>query len=280
MLNTGTLYYDRMRSSVGDKARMFPYIAGGNIVDVGGGDGSLLAALIDSHPDLAREVTNFDASHTSLKRSWNCGVPAVKGYADEIERFFAPESVDTILASAVVHEIFSYGNHHRGQKPGQVSNVHDFFEGASHVLRKKGRLIVRDGIHPGDTQGRLHLPADAVEEMDRFLFWSPFIGKKAEGKDRSIEIHEEGDGEYSGSLSSLMEFLFTYTWGADSFEREVQEFYGVFTLPELSAIAAQYGFVTVHAESYVQKGYVDNLSHISITPRFPDSNAMWVFEKQ
>lgn len=274
MIQTGDLYYQRMGNSVGDKSRMFPYVIGDNIVDVGGGDGSLLAALQDSYQ--YKEVTNLDASLSSSHRSWEKGIPCVKGYADDLEKHFLPGSVDTLIASSVLHEIFSYGNPEKGQQIGKIDNVRSFLSSASMILPSKGRLIIRDGVSPGYSKGILHMEKDN-HWVEKFLHWSPFT---QDSTDRHISIRRESVDTFSGSLSSLMEFLFTYTWGPESFAREVQEFYGVFTLEQLELLAAEYGFICTHKESYLQPGYVENLSHITLEPYFPHSNALWVLEKE
>lgn len=269
-------YYDRMLASLGDKRAMLSYlikdIPHPTVLDVGGGDGSLLKKIQEAHPHM--DVFNLDAAEASVSRSVANGIPTRLGYSDEIHKHFS--GLDNILASSVVHEIFSYGNDNGS--PGKISSVESFLDSAFTALAPGGRLIIRDGVHPEPelTQNAQMRMTKNQGHVQKFLEASPFTQEEL---DRKIQIEDKGNGVFTGSLSSLMEFAFTYTWGEESFEREVEEFYGVFTLSELSETAQQRGFTLIHAEKYLQPGYVENLPEIGFFPFFPDSNALWVFEK-
>lgn len=267
-------YYDRMLSSLGDKKRILPYLnlnENSTVLDVGGGDGSLVASIKNAYPVV---TFNLDAAESSVQRSKANGIPTAVGFADEIHHHYNP--LDNIIASSVVHEIFSYGN--RNGKIGRIENVKDFLSSAYDSLIDGGRLVIRDGVNPGyELLGKMEFSSsNASAEVEKFLTHSPFT---QEGLDRKISIEEVETGVFEGSLSSLMEFAFTYTWGEESFEREVNEFYGVFTLSDLAEMGESVGFKLIHAEKYVQQGYVDNLPEINFFPFFPDTNALWVFEK-
>lgn len=265
-----------MFASLGDKQRMLPYLKtdslNSSILDVGGGDGSLLVSIKELYPHV--EILNLDAAPISVERSRAKGIPTMLGYSDEIHKKFS--HLQNIIASSVVHEIFSYGN--LNGEPGRVQSVKNFLQSAYDSLTPGGRLIIRDGVSP-DPDITAHSEMRMTKnhaEVDKFLHASPFT---KDGLDRKIQIRKKKEGLYTGSLSSLMEFAFTYTWGKESFEREVNEFYGVFTLEELSNLGEETGFTVIYAEKYVQQGYIENLPEITFSPFFPDTNALWVFEK-
>lgn len=272
-------YFERMRASLGDKRRMFEHLTGEDILDIGCGSGELVYYL-NSEGYSAHGV---DPSIEAVTKSQNIGVDALEGFADEADVLFGGESMDTILCSSVLHEVFSYGN--RNGRKGKIDSLSDAFVSFYKTLRFGGRLIIRDGVMPEPGTTSLTAPEQAVEQ---FLDASPFAREAAADKDRSIALRHvmsldssPGMAVYEGSPSSVMEFAFTYTWGPESFEREVQEFYGVFTLDDYAYFAAEHGFRLVHSFAYTQPGYSKNLADkVYFQGEFPHSNALWVFEKQ
>lgn len=279
MLNQTSLYFTRMMNSMGDKSRLIEHIPEGTqrIVDVGGADGSFAKIISNFFP----YVTVLDASPESCERSRANGVTAVEAYADEMDQYYVAEGVDVIIASSVIHEIFSYG--HGKFEPGRIENVAAFFKAAAKVLGKGGRLLVRDGVRPVERDCSLTMEKD-FDKVFKFVEESPFI--KPSGTDRDIRLEIDTDGRtIYGDMDSLWEFVMTYTWGDDSWEREIKEYYGVFTKDELSALANSHGFSTVHFEAYIQDGYPEHLPHVKFFNSlgedygFPLTNAIWVFER-
>lgn len=281
MLNQTSLYFDRMMKSMGDKSRLIEHIPDfpTNIVDVGGADGSFAKML----SPFAQQVTVLDASDESCERARANGVQVVHAYADELNQHFEPESVDVVIASSVIHEIFSYGHEAAGFAPGRVANVEAFFDAAGEVLAPGGRLLVRDGIRPTATDCSITMDK-GFDAVHRFMDESPFM--EPADTDRVITLNPTKDGRtVYGDMASLWEFVMTYTWGESSWEREIKEYYGVFTQQELSLLANAYGFETVHFESYVQPDYPKFLPHVKFFNStggdygFPLTNAIWVFER-
>lgn len=272
-------YFERMRASLGDKRRMFEYLTGSEILDIGCGSGELVGYL-NSEGYSAHGV---DPSAEAVAKSRNIGVDVLEGFADEADLLFGGETMDTILCSSVLHEVFSYGN--RSGRRGKLDSLSDAFVSFYKTLRFGGRLIIRDGVMPEPGITSMAAPEAAVEQ---FLDASPFAREQAVDKDRSIALRHvvsldssPGMAVYEGTPSSVMEFAFTYTWGPESFEREVQEFYGVFTLDDYAYFAAEHGFRLVTSFAYTQPGYPKNLADkVVFQGSFPHSNALWVFEKQ
>lgn len=279
MLNQTSLYFDRMMKSMGDKSRLIEHIPEDtqHIVDVGGADGSFAKILSNFFP----KVTVLDASPESCERSRANGVTAVEAYADEMDQHFGAGEVDVIIASSVIHEIFSYG--HGKFQPGRIANVIAFFRAAAQVLPTGGRLLVRDGIRPIETYCSLRMEKD-FDKVFKFVAESPFAAPA--NTDRTIRLAtDEYRRTIYGDMASLWEFIMTYTWGDDSWEREIKEYYGVFTKDEMSGLANAEGFSTVHFEAYIQDGYPEHLPHVKFFNSlgedygFPLTNAIWVFER-
>lgn len=277
--NQDDRYYQIMRANLGDKARMLQHLPARTeiVLDVGGGDGVLAEELMGSQ-DV--HVTVVDASPESVQRVKANGVgDAIEAYADELYKTGYGQ-VDAILASSVVHEIFSYGN--AAQKKGKIENVLDFLKSAYDILRPGGRLIIRDGVSPSRTQiGHLFFPADKAADVLKFQARSPFYGDRAQGKDRRIDFERVSAGTYEGTHASLVEFIFTWTWGKGSFDREVQEYLNVFSLEEFTELAESIGFRRRVAKQYVQFGYQRALEDkgVSLDFPFPYTKAIWVLEK-
>lgn len=266
---TDALYYARMAASLGDKQKIFPYVMPGSVVDVGTGGGELALALLNQGND----VLGLDANPVSVS-----GLTIADGFADETHQHV--HNVDNIVACSVLHEVFSYGN--RQGKVGKIDSLSNALVSFRKSLRLGGRLVVRDGVRPGRGTGILKMIAtDGDEQVQKFLNHSPFAANLHKSNtDREIALINTKSGEWVGSKSSIMEFAFTITWGETSFEREVQEFYGIFTLEEYARFVEQFGFRLLHAEEYIQTGYINHLTPVLRMEKmsFPSTNALWVYE--
>lgn len=266
-------YYNRMTSSLGDKKRVLDYVKGNNILDVGCGSGDLLNVLLD---DMDKNAYGLDPAEESVERN-KYSKRVLTAYADEADALHN-EFYDTIICSSVLHEVFSYGNRtgERGRTHSLVSALRSFHK----ALRPGGRLIVRDGVSPGFVGSAGMFFLDSPERVEEFLAASPFANP-SKPLDRAIALHRHSGNIFLGTPSSLMEFVFTYTWGPESFEREVQEFYGVFTLEDYKNFAQEQGFKPIEFYAYKQGGYEKHLNNKVkfFDMEFPNTNAIWVYEK-
>lgn len=286
------LYYDRMLSSLGDKKRIFHHLkrnsAGeSTVVDIGCGDGSLVQAL----NSVGFNAVGIDASVDSFSRAKSIGIDVYAAFADEVGEVFADTPVDNIVCSAVMHEVFSYGNRSTGYQIGRVQNIVDSLSSMYRALKTGGKLIIRDGISP-DSVEQVEFRAP-VELVSKFLKDSPFSVDNDDSSemDRNVVISQgDKDGVFRASPSVFAELAFTATWGEASWEREVKEYYGVLTESEMRDLAVKAGFAPVYFEEYVQQGYIYGVKDAGIdiiehsehgnTAPFPKTNAVWVFEKK
>ena len=91
-----------------------------------------------------------------------------------------------------------------------------------------------------------------------------------------------------GDVNFMREFLYTYTWGNESYSHEVQEQIGYFTLEEYKAFFEEIGAKIIVAREFLEPGYEEHLSRlVSLSDAksgkeipFPNSNCIVVVEKR
>ena len=289
MLNQTQTYYDRMRASLGDKERMVEHLHGTKVIDMGDGDGALVRFLLDAGYD----AYGIDAAAESVHQSDSDSELAQRiklGYAHEGETFFEPGSIDTILASSLLHEVYSYGI--PGGTKLSDEALEKTFTSWHTLLKPGGQLIIRDGILPDNwaelTSIRFngdYRYADGVDTVAEYLNMIPFRDSKMEADYRKVNLVQTGAEEFTGTFESVMEFIYTYNWGRENYAREAQELYGLFTLDGYQEYLKTYGFKIVEAHSYTQQGYRDHLGSKLQLWRdgapidIPPTNALIVVEK-
>lgn len=141
-------YLETMNQNIDDKQRILDYVTGNTILDIGPGGGVLLDLLEDRFPD--RCVKGIDIAENVIQelkrkknrenRKWE----VVKGDAFSLVDHFRPGSVDTIVFSSVLHELFSFVPYEGRQF--NTSTVIEALKSAYAILPSKGRIIIRDGI--------------------------------------------------------------------------------------------------------------------------------------
>jgi SAM-dependent methyltransferase len=278
VLNQDALYYERMASSVGDKARLLSFVQGEKVLEIGFGGGEVLDMLHEQ----GYEVYGLDASDVSTGKVKDkpYGKRVVEAYADEISQHWPNGHFDTIIISSTLHEVFSYGNRN-GKNKHSLEALHSTIKGIHDALAPGGRILVRDGVLAvnWDTKTKIFMKNGDMEGVEHYLALQPF-------KDR-VSLTLTDVNTYIGNLESAAALAYTYTWGAKSLARESQELFGVLTLDEYSALLTSVGFNVIHSEEYVQQGYLDNLSpkmafsDLDGNPvNFPSTNAIWIGEKR
>ncbi|MEX0913562.1 MAG: methyltransferase domain-containing protein, partial [Demequina sp.] len=192
-------YYETMASSLGDKERILPHLVPGTIADVGSGGGVLANSLVSR----GYHVVGIDPNPRPVD-----GVEVHPIYADQIGTVTPAEKFDNIIACAVLHEVFSYGNRH--QQPGRLQNLEGTLREFRRSLKTGGRLIVRDGVKPAEPHASMTLHQWDDADVQRFVDASPFTSP---GTDVGITLERTAPGYWEGSGSSVMECAFTLTWG-------------------------------------------------------------------
>lgn len=277
VLDQNKLYYERMASSIGDKARLLPFVKGDKVLEIGFGGGELLD-ILDAE---GYEVYGLDASPISeskvLQKPY--GVRTAEAYANEIGEHWENEFFGSIILSSVMHEVFSYGNRD-GKYKRSLMPVYETLESIYDALVPGGRVIIRDGVMASNWEQKVTLKMlnGDVAGVKAFLDLQPFKHR--------VSLTQISDDTFLGTLESVQSFAYTYTWGEEALARESQELFSILPLKTYGEYIEAHGFKLVHSEEYVQQGYVDALSpQIAILDEegnavdFPPTNAIWVAEK-
>lgn len=279
-------YFERMASSLGDKEKVLPFIEGDHILDVGAGGGELAEVIRLT----GREVWALDGSHAAARRMAEAypKLHLLTGLANEIE-YLAPRAhFNTIVCSSIFHEVYSYGTPETGPYSQEALRI--TLEALTEALDTDGRLIIRDGIMPTDWSKETLIrfkDEDGPKFWNAYLHAAPFASWHGEGQ-RVIRLHETEDPlVYRANLESAMEFLYTYTWGWQSSQREMKELYGLFTQADYVRYIESFGYEVEHVEQYLQPGYEEHLSKkvdlldASGAPlEYPSSNFILVARKK
>lgn len=278
-------YLNTMNASLQFKAKILDYMKGKNILDVGPGGGALMDLICEKDPTL--NVYGIDISSNVIdaltkkklkeNKSWNL----VKGDALNLTDYFKKGSIDTIIYSSIIHELYSYIEF-EGKK-FNIKTVIEALKSAYDILPSGGRIIIRDGIKTEPiTQYRIieFKNEKDIEILNRYC--NDFEG-------RNITYEKIGNNKVKMLVNDAMEFLYTYTWGEDSYPLEVKEQFGYLTPSEyVSLIEENLDCSKVLVcNHFLQEGYEENLlNKISIYDdnmnivKLPDSTCIIVIEKQ
>lgn len=283
-------YLAAMNGARSDKARMVDLVKPGRIVEVGPGGGVVLDLLEQRFltsevigVDAARDVVDALGQRARIRGNrWR----VVHGAAEHLGELVAPP-LDSVVFCSILHEVYSYT-----EPRFSLASVQRVIEAAWAALAPGGRIAIRDGVQPPPGRRRLRLIApEARATFD--LFVAQFEGRR-------IEVVElpgpPGVDRVELSSADAMEFLYTYTWGPESFPYEVRECYGILTYDDYVAHlvawcggpdAVRVVELPHELRSYLQPGYRDHLQgKIELTDEcdqpveLPDSNGLIVIEKR
>ena len=281
-------YLSTMNAAKSDKERMLRWLTSGKIVEVGPGGGVVLELLEKNFPDA--DIIGIDISEQVIaaleqkKRTQNARWRIIKGDAFELPGLFEENSLDGVVFCSILHEIYSYIETPDGTR-FHLESVRDMLRSAFAVLKPGGRILIRDGIMP---KHELRLLQFCCEDARNF-----FDAFCREFKGRTIGYEYIDDNTIRIDSADAMEFMYTYTWGPESFPYEVREQYGVMTyrdycqhIMEWLGSAAKLIEIPDGEAQYLQSGYVtalrDRLKYMDSERNpveFPPSNAIIVIEK-
>lgn len=279
-------YLKTMNESLSKKAKILEYVTGKSILDVGPGGGALMDLINEKLPEV--DVVGIDISAnvieelTRKKERENKKWSVVKGDALELEKYFPVGKIDTIIYSSIIHELFSYISFN-GKKFNHET-IKASLTSAFNILPVGGRIIIRDGIMTEDKEAKRIIKfknKDDLTILDRYCH--DFEGRK-------ITYKKTADNEVMMKINDAMEFLYTYTWGENSYSLEVKEQFGYFTPKEyvrfIKDLFGNKGKI-VECLHFLQDGYEEHLlEKITIydknheVVRLPDSTCIVVIEKK
>jgi SAM-dependent methyltransferase len=279
-------YLETMNRTADYKKVILDYIVGKRVVDIGPGGGVLLDLIEEQLPE--KEPIGIDISANVIEaleqkkqreqRRWT----VLKGDALNLKQFVEPASVDTVIFSSILHELYSYIEYN-GRR-FNTETVAAALRSAFDVLAVGGRIIIRDGImtEPAEQLRRIRFrEQDGMSWLERYA--KDFAG-------RTIRYERLGEQEVLLPVNDAMEFLYTYTWGEEAYVHEVQEQFGYFTPSGYEAfIREQLGpqAEMVVSRHFLQAGYTEALAQRiefmdeqgNAVP-LPDSTCIIVIEKK
>lgn len=277
-------YLQTMNSAVKDKSIILDYIVGKKVLDVGPGGGVMLDLIEKTNPSL--ELYGIDLSQNVIDKltqkkidenhNWN----VIKGDALNLSKYFKEKEIDTIIYSSIIHELYSYIEY-EGKKFNKDTIKKSLIE-AYKILSVGGRIIIRDGImsEPKNQYRIIEFNnKDDINILDRYC--NDFQG-------RDIKYEKINDNTVKMLINDAMEFLYTYTWGEQSYPLEVKEQFGYFTINEYVKFIKENlpNCKIIESKSFLQNGYELNLlPKINIydedmnVVKLPDSTSIVVIEK-
>lgn len=278
-------YLSQMNETADYKAVILDYVTGSKVLDIGPGGGVLLDLIEQRMPEVT--PVGIDISSNVIEalqqrkaregHRWE----VLQGDALNLKDFVETGSVDTVIFSSILHELYSY------VPLNGVKFNHDTvaaaLTSAFEVLAEGGVIIIRDGImtEPVSQQRRIRfLEQDGLLWLKRYA--QDFAGRK-------IRYEVLDEQEVLMPVNDAMEFLYTYTWGEEAYVHEVQEQFGYFTPGQyadfIKRTLGEQAKIEVFRH-YLQEGYTEALAgRVMVTNErgqevaLPDSTCFIVIRK-
>ena len=254
-------YLDRMTESMKYSTKgLIPLLAKNskNILDVGCGSGVMLRALEKENPKA--RLTGLDLNIDSLRklRMNNCNWRLYHMDFMDLNNV----KFDTIIFSSILHEISSYNkdfNKRFTEKP-----ILEAIIKANDLLEDDGIVILRDGLmSPEDERSNSLIVSFTNPDDGRWLYCFQKDFKGFDKTNVNTKIYNLDDNKYLVSEGFLKEFLCTYTWGEESYPREINERFGILTKGEWLSIVKEAGFkieTTIEAREEYEKYLSDRIN--------------------
>ena len=256
--NNEESYLETMNNSTNFKAKLIDYVVGDSVLDVGPGGGALIDLLEERLPD--KKIYGVDISTNVIEalnkrknienKSWEVR----EGNALDLEKTFEKGSVSTIILSSIVHELFSYINFNG--KRYNYDTLKTAFRSMFDILPVGGRIVIRDGV------------MTEAKDLKRIIKFKDESGLKflerysKDFKARKISYKVIDINTVQMPVNDAMEFLYTYTWGEESYAHEVEEQFGYFTPNEYKDFLRETlgnECKIIKCEHYLQEGYSEHL---------------------
>ena len=233
------------------------YVKNNNIkiLDVGCGSGVLIELIKERLGDNV-DITGIDLNQMTVdevnqKKKFNV-------ICSDIQTLYKNnpnQKYDVIIFSSILHEVYSYSESNNQQAVEETLNT------AYDLLNKDGKVIIRDGIKYHDS--------NLIQYENEVAFkTTPYKTIKDFVKEHPFSEEEDWINCLNGFVRKdlLKEFFITYTWGEESWSREVQEQVGLYTVEEWEELLQSVGYNIEMCETHEEE-YVKFLSQkIKITP--------------
>ena len=221
-------YLNRMDGSYlkSSKCLIPLFCKGKEVLDVGCASGTLIKPLMEH----GFSVTGIDLNQSAVDICKAEGYNVINSSLRDLKGTF-----DTIVFSSVLHEFSSYNEDEKYRYT--LIPIIMALADAYHHLNSHGRIIIRDGIKETDARmGVKTTSPEVTEAFKKYLNDAPmYKGTKALIAGQSI----------IAPRSVIKEFAYTYTWGKESYSREVNEQYGILTVEEWKQVVKTVPFYTI-----------------------------------
>ena len=233
-------YLNRMTESMKHSTKgLIPSLVSNakSILDVGCGSGVILEALEKENKKAS--LTGLDLNIDAIEKLRTLGKEWKLYHMDFMD--LTEEKYDAIIFSSILHEISSYSKNidiRFTEMP-----IFNSLIKANHLLEKDGIVIIRDGLLvPEKNWDRKLIISfnDSKESAWLYRFQNDFRG--FDKLNINKEIIEISDNKFMVSEVFLKEFLYTYTWGSESYPREINERFGILTKEKWGELLKLSGF--------------------------------------
>lgn len=233
-------------------------ISQNNVLDVGCGSGVMLNALETENPKV--QLTGLDLNEEAIKKLMTYDKGWKLYHMDFMD--LEGEKFDGIIFSSILHEISSYNDDptKRFTKEPILRALKKSYD----LLEEDGIVVVRDGILQDKKDRDRKVIVSFKEPSDGiwlYRFMNDFRGFDNLDVDKSITSLAEN--KYLVSEGFLKEFLSKYTWGEESYPREINERFGILTRDEWINLLKLSGFkieTTIEAKEEYEKYLQDRIT--------------------
>ena len=229
-----------------------------NILDVGCGSGVMLSALEEEIQGV--NLTGLDLNIEAINK--------LRAYNNDWKLYhmdymdFEGEKFDTIIFSSILHEVSSY--HSDPEIRFSSTPIQEALYKTNDLLEDNGLIVVRDGILQDLDERMRRVTISFTNPHDGiwlYKFKRDFKGFSNIEVDK--DIRQLDNNLYEVSEGFLKEFLSKYTWGEESYPREINERFGILTKDEWISLLKNAGFkldTTIEAKEEYEKYLSDKIT--------------------
>lgn len=222
-------YLQRMTQSISQSSKgLIPFFAytSKRILDVGCGSGILMHAIKTVNPEAA--IVGIDINQSAVDTCISQGLDVKNSNLHDFAK--SGEKFDCIIFSSVLHEFSSYDE----SRAFMEEPISEAIEDAWKLLEFGGIIIIRDGIRADKSMRNGNVKITFINSEDSI--WVERF--KKDFPDYRNVVFEEG----VLSTEDAKEFLYTFTWGEKSWNREVQERFGILSVARWKELIRNNGF--------------------------------------
>jgi len=207
------------------------------ILDVGCGSGVMLKALENENQNAILTGIDLNIDAINIVKEYNNNWNLYHMDFMDIEN----EKYDAIIFSSILHEISSY-NKDLNKRFTEIPILESFIKSYD-LLDNNGLLIIRDGLlSPVEERDKKRIVSFTKEEDGIWIYRFQKDYKGFDNISVNKDIVKIDDNKFIVSEGFLKEFLCKYTWGEESYPREINERFGILTKDEWIYLLKKSGF--------------------------------------